>query len=228
MSEHEMKCPMAKQMLVQYLSGALDNTAEAKEFEEHVKHCAYCKGIVADKRQTLKALISAVDAPPQVNLANKKNLITDNLKQKKMLLIGTVGAFVLLLVGYVFKPGELLGEKLSSSAVATENKTQVKTETPIVTKTTIEEESETSATIHTVEEPNHNQETVEETDDKQETITKEEQPKQEVRKTPAAQNKPNANTKSQQNAQKRQKTNQVEVFDENGRRVGSTFQIEDR
>lgn len=227
-----MKCPMAKQMLVQYLSGALDNTPEAKEFEEHVQRCAYCKGIVADKRQTLKALISAVDAPPQVNLASKKNLITDNLKQKKMLLIGTVGAFVLLLVGYVFKPGELLGEKLSSSAVATENSTQVKTETPVVTKNTIEEQSETSAAIYTAEEPNDAQKTIEQTDDKQETVTKKEETKQETKqetnKTSATQSKPNANTKSQQSTQKRQKTNQIEVFDENGRRIGSTFQIEDR
>ncbi len=223
-----MKCPMAKQMLVQYLSGALDDTPEAKEFEEHVQRCAYCKGIVADKRQTLKALISAVDAPPQVNLAGKKNLITDNLKQKKMLIIGTVGAFLLLLAGYVFKPGELLGEKLSSSAAVTESNTPVKTETPAVTKDTIQEESETSAAIHKVEEPNDTQETIEQTDDKQETVTKKEETKQEVSKTSATQNKPNVNTKSQQNTQKRQKTNHVEVFDENGRRIGSTFQIEDR
>lgn len=223
-----MKCPMAKQMLVQYLSGALDNTAEAKEFEEHVKHCAYCRGVVADKRQTLKALISAVDAPTQVNLTNKKNLITDNLKQKRMLLIGTVGAFALLFVGYVFKPGELLGEKLSSSAVATENKTEVKTETPIVTEKTLEQESETSATVHTLEESNDTQETIEQPEEKQETATKKEDPKQERSKTSAAQNKSNTNTKPQQNTQKRQKINQVEVFDENGRRIGSTFQIEDR
>lgn len=121
MAERINLCDVAKEHLLPWLAGRLDGTPEGQAFEAHVRECKACSALVTDRRTAMQALLALADEatnakqaatqdatpPQQLQLPSWRALV-----QSKGTVMLTVAAAALLAGSYLMKPSDgLLGDK---------------------------------------------------------------------------------------------------------------------
>ncbi|MCH8275007.1 MAG: zf-HC2 domain-containing protein [Armatimonadetes bacterium] len=227
MATEKLECPVALRTLPAYLGGRLDGTPEALEFEEHIRQCEECRDLVSDRRKALQVLIAAADRASEEPAAkpakegSKKRSAWPSVAQFKPVFYSVGLAAALIGVSYVVGPKlDLFGETLAdSTATAGASGPPAEAEGSsegASADATSEEVLETAAAVSAAEDEAptlapDGEETVE-------TSTGESgRPGPTVKRAPTT----TAAPKRTQTA-KPQASVRVEVFDENGRKIGES------
>lgn len=144
----KLDCPEASKYLLEYLTGRLDGRPEAETFEAHAHDCEICQSLVKDKRRALSAVIAGMsgkpsDAAGEVKAPRGFKLVIPT-HQTKALVLGLVGVVGLLAISYVIRPGsEIMGSKIGDTM------TTASTNAPI-SATKSPAKSEVSETTHSI------------------------------------------------------------------------------
>lgn len=208
-------CPVAARTLVAYLSGDLEGTPEGSSFEEHVKSCPGCHELVTDRRKAMQLLLSAADERAALETQPAAASGTAALFKNKTLLFSGGLAVVLLFVSYFMKPTtEIFGDKVISEPEV--QKTEQEASTASITATPapeIKKEAPNAAEQETkpAPEPKPVEQAKPQPGPEKKAETTKAKPKQ-------------ARKPARKPAPRRQiaPTNRVEVFDENGRKIGES------
>ncbi len=221
MATTNQECPVAKKSLLPYLTGKLEGTPDGAAFEEHVKECASCRELVSDRRKALQTLIAAINDEEETP-KQKVNLIALSPKQWKPLAISSVVAVVLIGVSYFIRPdGNLFGEKVevepaATTTVAPKEPTKKPLESQVVPKTPESKPLIADASVENKSTPETKP--VVETPKPENPINVE--PPKPVAPKPKVVAKPKPRITRKPISKPKPPTNRIEVFDENGKRIG--------
>lgn len=248
MAEINLDCPEARKSLLPYLTGRLEGV-QAATFEAHVKACSYCSELVGDRKKALQAVLAAVEEKTHpAHSAQTKESAQPLWKgiQTKPLVLSACLALGLIGVSWYVRPGsEVFGDKFTLPAdrdATTKNETAPDSEKGQVggTGQLKEETTEVSAPATALDSgaapPTPNEQTAEKeaSEGKEDTKVAASSPPKPVKTPPPAKKKVNRSvpnpkksvkvgvTPATQSTSRHNPPNRVEVFDENGKRIGET------
>ena len=207
MATENLECPAARKWLLPYLGGQLEGSNEGTAFEKHVITCGACRELVSDRRKAMRVLLAAANEEEEASpvRAATKSVFAKN---KMALVFGGI-AIALVAVSYAMRPGAdlILGEKVAEAKVPATSTTETPPAKPLQVEKNRTTASETAAKPAPPT-----------------TIPKTVTPK---KPTPAKRtivvirHAPKRKPIMRRHAPKRAAVhNRVEVFDENGRRIG--------
>lgn len=220
MATTNQECPVAKKSLLPYLTGKLEGTPEGEVFEAHVKECVTCRELVGDRRKALQTLIAAINDEEESVPQSRVNLLPLSPKQWKPLAISSVVAVVLIGVSYFIRPdNNLFGEKVATETappVVTEKPKPKPLESQVVPppaeeKPLVADATEVKKPIVETPKPEATPVAVQ---------PKPEPPKVTAAPKPKPKAKPRIRTARKPISKPKPESNRIEVFDENGKRIG--------
>lgn len=249
MAEINLDCPEARKSLLPYLTGRLEGV-QAATFEAHVKACSYCSELVGDRKKALQAVLAAVEEKAHPAHASQKKESAQTLWkgiQTKPLVLSACLALGLIGVSWYVRPGsDVFGDKFTLPASQEAAPTDAKGSNPEMdpgsgTEPLKEETTEASAPATALDSqatpPTNEAPPVEKkaSDGENDTKVAVSTPPARVKNPPPANKKsnktvtnPKKTAKSAAKLTSPPKTrdpqpNRVEVFDENGKRIGETI-----
>ena len=211
MATENLECPAARKWLLPYLGGQLEGSNEGTAFEKHVITCNTCRDLVSDRRKAMRVLLAAANEEEEASPVRAATVSV--LAKNKMALVFGGIAIALVILSYTMRPGTeiLLGEKVADAKTPVAPISEPPQTKPLQTEKNHTAASETAApkaTAPIITIPKA-------------VAVKNPAPK----KTIAAAQKHTARRKpfvKRQVIKRPAAHNRVEVFDENGRRVGGT------